>query len=94
MSAGDVIYRPLASGDAEAIARVQTTSWEETYRGLIPDVVIDRMVSPEGFPARWRARLSGEEEMLARTTVAEIEGEGGSREMVGFVWESLRLAAA
>ena len=85
MSAGDVHYRPLASGDAEAIARVQVTSWEETYRGLIPDVVIDRMVAPEGFPARWRARLAGEEEMLARTTVAELEGADGSREMVGFV---------
>lgn len=37
-----VIY-PAAPDDAEDLARVHVASWQESYRGLLPDSFLDRM---------------------------------------------------
>ena len=35
------MIRPALFADAEAIARVHVQSWEETYRGILPDMTLD-----------------------------------------------------
>ena len=37
---------PAGPEDALALARVHVTSWRETYRGLPPDSILDRMSVP------------------------------------------------
>ena len=73
--------RPIGPDDAAAIARVQSTSWEETYRGLLPDVVIDRAIGPEGFPKRWRERLASTEPSPVENRVAGLSSDDGRGEV-------------
>ena len=77
----DVTIRPLEREDAAAIAEVQCRSWNESYRGLIPDAIIDEFTGPEGFPKRWRERLQPGVELPTNTWVAETRELG----LVGFV---------
>ena len=35
--------REAVTGDAEGIARVHTDSWQTSYRGILPDTVLDRI---------------------------------------------------
>lgn len=35
--------RPAVPSDADAIARVQTRSWQTSYRGILPDSILDTM---------------------------------------------------
>ncbi len=35
--------REATSADAEGIARAHTASWQASYRGILPDVVLDRI---------------------------------------------------
>ena len=35
--------RPAKIGDAEGIARAHTASWRASYRGILPDAVLDRI---------------------------------------------------
>lgn len=35
--------RPASLDDAAAIARVQTSSWQTSYRGILPDSILDTM---------------------------------------------------
>ncbi len=35
--------REAVPGDAEGIARVHTDSWQTSYRGILPDTVLDRI---------------------------------------------------
>lgn len=35
--------RPAALADATEIARVQTASWQSSYRGILPDSILDTM---------------------------------------------------
>jgi GNAT superfamily N-acetyltransferase len=35
--------REASSADAEGIARAHTASWQASYRGILPDVVLDRI---------------------------------------------------
>lgn len=57
------------------MARVLVRSWQETYRGLMPDAVLD----DPGFPAArerfWTAALTDERYCENRTAVAEREGQ-------------------
>lgn len=50
------ILFPADPSDAEALAAVHVTSWRETYRGLLPDVYLDRMSLP-AHARRWRRSL-------------------------------------
>lgn len=54
--------------DAAAITRVHKRAWVPTYRGIVPDELIDAVTSRDGVP-RWRERLVDPE--LA-TFVAEV----------------------
>lgn len=65
------MIRPATSADAESIARVHVQSWEETYRGVLPDATLD--VRPLAV------RIEHWREWLARsgrwTYVSEEHGE-------------------
>jgi hypothetical protein len=55
-----VVVRPAQLGDVEGMARVVVRSWQETYRGLVPDVVLDDpgfLADRERF---WTAALTNE----------------------------------
>ena len=82
--------RPATVGDADAIARVHGQSWDESYRGLLPDEIIDRQMAPTGFLASWRARLENFDpteptvgHVFVATVAAEQAPETGG--LIGFV---------
>ncbi len=68
--------RPATPDDAEGIARVHIGSWLTTYRGLMPDAVLDRL-SVERQAEKWEASLRTPR---TSTVVAEEDGQ-----IVGFV---------
>ena len=35
--------RAATSGDAPGIARVQVLTWQQTYRGILPDAFLDAL---------------------------------------------------
>lgn len=39
--------RPAREADMEAVGRLYTDSWQRTYRGLIPDRVLDEMTAEQ-----------------------------------------------
>jgi ribosomal protein S18 acetylase RimI-like enzyme len=67
--------RPARGGDVAPMARVNVRCWQETYRGLLPDAVLD----DPGFPAArercWTAALTDERYRENRVAVAERDGE-------------------
>ncbi len=44
--------RPATLGDAAAIARVQTDSWQSSYRGILPDAILATMDPVRRTPMR------------------------------------------
>ena len=50
-----LIIRPARVQDVTQMARVHVRCWQETYRGLMPDVVLD----DPGFPAARASRRPG-----------------------------------
>ncbi|MBA8990884.1 GNAT superfamily N-acetyltransferase [Curtobacterium pusillum] len=72
---GGTTVRRAAPGDAPAMARVHVESWRSTYRGLMPDELLDDaqfVVRRERF---WTAALTDERFAANRVAVAEHEGE-------------------
>lgn len=74
--------RVAQPSDATAIDTVHRAAWEPTYRGLIPDSVVDSMVASKGSQ-RWLERISNPLVdvfvALGRASVAEQAGvEAGS----------------
>ena len=81
----DVSVRAAAAHDAEAMGRVAARSWEVTYRGMLPDAVLDEWMStvtdgwkaafanaPADTPWRpWVAELDGAVVGYATTTPAK-----------------------
>lgn len=66
--------RPARIDDVAAMARVLVRSWQETYRGLMSDRVLD---DPEFVEARerfWTAALVDERYRANRVAVAERDG--------------------
>lgn len=43
LSTARFAVRPATLSDAEEIARVQTASWQSSYRGILPDSILDTM---------------------------------------------------
>ena len=68
--------RAATPEDAEAIAEVHVTSWQESYRGLIPQSVLDTLSIPDRKVA-WRNAFTG----LGRYPVYVVEEE---RQILGF----------
>ena len=68
--------RAATPADAEAIARIHVQAWVETYRGLVPDAVIDAL-SVDRNVGMWAAILDSRE----RAVVHVVEAETG---IVGF----------
>ena len=67
--------RPARVEDAAQMARVNVRCWQETYRGLMSDAVLD---DPGLLPARerfWTAALTDERYRENRAAVAERDGE-------------------
>jgi ribosomal protein S18 acetylase RimI-like enzyme len=67
--------RPARVEDVAQMARVNVRCWQETYRGLMPDSVLD----DPGFPAArerfWTAALTDERYGDNRAAVAARDGE-------------------
>jgi ribosomal protein S18 acetylase RimI-like enzyme len=67
--------RPARVEDVAQMARVNVRCWQETYRELMPDAVLD----DPGFPAArerfWTAALTDERYRDNRAAVAERDGE-------------------
>jgi ribosomal protein S18 acetylase RimI-like enzyme len=67
--------RPARVEDAARMARVHVRCWQETYRGLMSDAVLDdpdRLVARERF---WTAALTDERWRENQVAVAERDGE-------------------
>ena len=52
--------RPARAGDAAQMARVNVRCWQETYRGLKPDAVLDDPCFPAARERFWTAALTDE----------------------------------
>ncbi|WP_260981132.1 GNAT family N-acetyltransferase [Curtobacterium pusillum] len=72
---GEISVRPAVPSDAAAMARVHVASWRSTYRGLMPDALLD----DPGFVGRregfWTAELTDTRSDRNRIAVAELDGE-------------------
>lgn len=64
--------RPAEPSDAHAIALVQVAGWHASYRGLMPDAVLDAFTIPVR-DAKWQQNLAEEIEGL-RITVLVRDG--------------------
>lgn len=52
--------RPACEGDAQGIAYVHTESWKTTYRGIVPDEVLDHLTTESRLSQWEQAIRSGE----------------------------------
>lgn len=77
-----MIIRCATVEDAPAIASVQVLSWQSTYRGIVPDAMLDAMDAEAGAE-RWVRNLTS-----GRSVTHVVEGERG---VCGFVsWGKVR----
>ncbi|GAA3388575.1 GNAT family N-acetyltransferase [Cryptosporangium minutisporangium] len=74
-----MIVRPATAADAEALAVVQVRTWQDAYRGQVPQEHLDQL-DPSRRHEPWR-RWVEEARPPAATLVAEDEARG----VVGFV---------
>lgn len=68
-----MLIRPATPDDAHGIAVVHVRAWQQAYRGLMPQPVLDGLSIAER-EAGW-ARLLAETPRASQTIVAEREGE-------------------
>src|SRR5690349_22051398 len=69
--AGFMAVRVATPDDADAIQRVRTDTWRATYRGLMPDAVLDRLGYDGTRRREFMARMTPDRFVL----VAEHDGE-------------------
>jgi ribosomal protein S18 acetylase RimI-like enzyme len=74
-----MFLREAEAGDGEGIARVHVQAWRETYRGIMPDKVLDALSVVEGA-RRWAAVIGALGERRQLLTVA-VDDDG---RFVGF----------
>ena len=80
--------RAAVEGDVPLMARLHVESWRETYRGVMPDAVLD---DPEFIPRRerfWTAALTDPRYAANRIAVGERDGSLIGIAMAGPVIES------
>ena len=75
-------YRRAVSGDAAGIATVGVETWKTTYRGIMPDSMLDNQ-DYEARRQRWADRLADPTNPQT-AFVAEAGQDDGKREIVGF----------
>jgi ribosomal protein S18 acetylase RimI-like enzyme len=84
-----LMVRPARVEDVAQMAHVNVRCWQETYRGFVPDAVLD----DPGFSAArerfWTAALTDEHYRENRVAVAERDGE-----LVGIAMSGPPLDAA
>lgn len=69
--------RPATVADAVEIARVQTSSWQTSYRGILPDSILDTMDTARRATLRREILLDGDALNL-------VAYDTTHRELVGF----------
>lgn len=70
----EVNVRRAQASDAAQMARVHVTSWQETYRGSMPDSVLDDPDLPVTRERFWTAALTDKRWSSNRAAVAEVDG--------------------
>ncbi len=70
-----LIVRPALVQDVAQMARVHVRCWQETYRGLMPDAVLDDPGFPAARERMWMAALTDKRYRQNRAAVAERDGE-------------------
>jgi GNAT superfamily N-acetyltransferase len=70
-----LIVRPARVQDIRQMARVHVRCWQETYRGLMPDAVLDDPGFPAARERMWTDVLTSERYRPNRVAVAERDGE-------------------
>lgn len=70
--------RHAQPADAPAISRVHISSWRSTYRGLVPDHVLDNL-DPERNSIRWHENISRHDELKCH-----FVAENNQKQVVGF----------
>jgi GNAT superfamily N-acetyltransferase len=70
-----LIVRPARVQDVTQMARVHVRCWQETYRGLMPDAVLNDPGFPAARERMWTAALTDERYRHNRATVAVRDGE-------------------
>lgn len=71
---GELLVRAGTGADAERIAEVHVACWRETYRGMVPDFLIDQM-TVAGRAQMWRGVFAAfEAGALGATAVLEQDG--------------------
>jgi GNAT superfamily N-acetyltransferase len=70
-----LLVRPARIEDVAEMARVHVRCWQETYRGLMPDAVLDDPGFPAARERMWADVLTGERYRRNRVAVAERDGE-------------------
>ena len=53
----EFVIVPAGPGDAAALAEVHVRAWRETYRGLLPELYLQRMSAAQ-HAQRWRRQLT------------------------------------
>lgn len=66
--------RPAVAGDETGIGTIHVTSWQETYRGHMPQDFLDSLDAGQRIE-RWRERLPGVRQARGDVVVVESAGE-------------------
>lgn len=82
-SPATLTLRPATHADAPLIASIHATSWRATYRGLLPDDFLDRVIDERA--AWWEARMRAPGEERRLVLIAELHGDAA-----GFVCAELQ----
>jgi GNAT superfamily N-acetyltransferase len=72
---GSITVRPARVEDAGAMARMLVRSWRETYRGVMPDRVLDDPGLVEARERFWTTALVDPEHRSKRIAVAVLGGD-------------------
>lgn len=73
MSVDQITVRPAEPADAAAIAQVHDEAWRGAYRGIIPGVALERMVSRRG-PDWWKRLIAHQRGVLVLQVRGQVVG--------------------
>ncbi len=75
---GAAIIRPVEESDADTLAKVHVTCWQETYRHLLSDEALARL-HPDRMAGMWRraANQDGERRSIAALVDGDLVGFAG-----------------